>query len=126
MSTRKKLLILDYYGQAIILIACIVGFTWQCLISANDGMTFLITSYVLIGTWQLISVFAHFALVKSWSMSRRIYVGLLAVLALGLLIQSKVLAMYTLVFLVFCSPILALWYFFITKQTLNKAANYLE
>ena len=106
---------LDYKVQAIIIPTAII--TCLCsvfLYPTDEFLQVLIGSYFIVGGLQLISLLCHIGNYKNWSVGRKAHGLGVLLLLLGLI--SPIL-FYTLIILLFGSPLLAIWYVFISKAT---------
>jgi len=117
-KTKNKLLQFDYKTQSIILPTAIITCVLSVFLYPTDEfLQVLFGSYFIVGGLQLISIISKLTNMMQWSVGRKIHSLIVFLLLIGLV---PPLTFYTLLILLFSSPFLAVWYYFLTKDSFKE------
>lgn len=115
METKPNWKKIDLNGQTALIIGAII---YSVLIGTIGNEEFyFIFSYFAVGAWQLTSFFTYFKKRKQWNSFRKAYGIALIILAIALIPPLTFFGLFGLLFL---SPIMAIWYWFMTKHELGN------
>jgi hypothetical protein len=108
---------IDFYGQLILL----VSFLLLALLQSFD---YVFIGYFIVGGWQFTSALVHYLSRNTLlrNSTRKAYeVALIVIIILGILVSViSFIGIYYLLLLLWCSPVLAVWYCYITFFELKR------
>jgi hypothetical protein len=107
---------IDFYGQLILMVSFL-------LLTVLLSFDYVLGGYFIVGGWQFISVLIHYfgrnTLLRN-HLRKTYEISLIVIIILGLLVTIvSYISVYYLLFLVWGTPLLAVWYGYITLAELK-------